>query len=108
MSQGRQTIDMKDTVTILTALATHNPFYLDTDNNLRNTINGVNADSNVNADTANSVKEKMLSSMNLKEQCHRWRMRDSLPKFLKKFANNLVPRVFVPLDQRVGLRETLG
>ena len=23
----------------------------------------------------------------LKEQCHRWRMRDSMPNFLKKFAN---------------------
>ena len=55
---------MKGTVTILRALATHKPFSLDTNNNLRNILNGVNADSNVNADTAKSFGEKILSSMN--------------------------------------------
>ena len=40
---------MKDTVTILRALATHNPFPLDTVNKLRNIMNRVNADRNVNA-----------------------------------------------------------
>ena len=64
MSKARQTRDMKDTVTILRALATHNPFSLDTDSNLKNIMNGVNADSNVNADTAKIVGEKILSSMN--------------------------------------------
>ena len=51
-------------MTILKALATHNPFPLDTGNNLRNIMNRVNADRNVNADTAKSVGEKILSSMN--------------------------------------------
>ena len=64
MSKARQTRDMKDTVTILSGLATHNPFSLDGDSNLRNIMNGVNADNNVNADTAKSVGEKILSSMN--------------------------------------------
>ena len=64
LSKARQIRDMKDTVTILRALAAHNPFSLDFNNNLRNIMNGVNADSSVNADTANSVGEKILSSMN--------------------------------------------
>ena len=64
LSKARQIRDMKDTVTILRALAAHNPFSLDSNNNLRNIMNGVNADSSVNADTANSVAEKILSSMN--------------------------------------------
>ena len=64
MSKARQTRDMKDTVTILSGLATHNPFSLDGDNNLRNIMNGVNADNNVNADTAKSVGGKFLLSMN--------------------------------------------
>ena len=64
LSKARQIRDMKDTVTILRALAAHNPFSLDSNNNLRNFMNGVNADSSVNADTANSVGEKILSSMN--------------------------------------------
>ena len=64
LSKARQIRDMKDTVTILRALAAHNPFSLDFNNNLRNIMNGVNADSSVNADTANSVAEKILSSMN--------------------------------------------
>ena len=55
---------MEDTVTILSGLATHNPFSLDGDNNLKNIMNGVNADNNVNPDTAKSVGEKILSSMN--------------------------------------------
>ena len=53
MSKARQIRDMKDTVTILRALVAHNPFSLDTDNKLRNIMNGVNADSNANADTSN-------------------------------------------------------
>ena len=55
---------MKDTVSILRALAAHNPFSLDTNNNLRNIMSAVTADSNINADTAKSVGEKILSSMN--------------------------------------------
>ena len=64
MSKARQIRDMKDTVTILRALVAHNPFSLDTDNNLGHIMNGVNADSNSNADTVMSVEEKILSSMN--------------------------------------------
>ena len=64
MSKARRIRDMKDTVTILRALAVHNPFSLDTNNNLRNIMNGVNADSNANADTTKSVGEKILSPMN--------------------------------------------
>jgi len=41
---------MKDTVTVLSDLATHNPLSLDGDSNLRNIVNGVNADNNVNAE----------------------------------------------------------
>lgn len=67
MSKAQQTRDMKDTVTILRALATHNPFSLDTDSNLINIMNGVNADSNDNADTAKIDGEKILSSMNIME-----------------------------------------
>jgi len=55
---------MKDTVTTLSGLATHNPFSLDGDNNLRNIMNGVDADNNVNADTAKIVGGKILLSMN--------------------------------------------
>ena len=55
---------MKGTGTILRALAAHSPFSLDTNNNLRNILNGVNADSNVNPDTAKSVGEKILLSIN--------------------------------------------
>ena len=55
---------MKGTGTILEALAGHSPFSLDTNNNLRNILNGVNADSNVNPDTTKSVGEKILLSMN--------------------------------------------
>ena len=55
---------MKDTVKILRAVTAHNPFSLDTNNNLRNIINGVSTDSNVNTDTAKSVGGKILSSMN--------------------------------------------
>ena len=64
MSKAAQIRDIKDTVTILRALAAHNPFSLDANNNLRNIMNGVNADSNENADTAKSVREKTLSSTN--------------------------------------------
>ena len=52
-------------MTILRVLAAHNPFSLDTNNNLRNILNCVNANSSVNADTAKSLGEKILSSMNV-------------------------------------------
>ena len=55
MPKARETRDMKQTVTILSALATRNLFSLDTDNNLGNNKNSVNADKNVNPDTAKSV-----------------------------------------------------
>ena len=42
---------MKDTVTIIRALAAHKPFSLYTNNNLRHIVNDVTADSNINADT---------------------------------------------------------
>jgi len=60
MTKARQTRDMKDTVTILSGLATHHTFSLDGE---RNIMNGVNADNN-DADTAKGVREKILSSMN--------------------------------------------
>ena len=66
MSKARQARDMKDTITVLRALAAVNPFAPDCDDNLKNIMNGVNADSNVNADLAKSVGEKILSSMNAK------------------------------------------
>ena len=47
MYKARQTRNIKDTVIILRALATHNPFSLDTGKNLRNIMNGVNIDSSV-------------------------------------------------------------
>ena len=56
MSKARQIRDMKDIVTILRAQAAHNPFALDTNNNLRNIMNGVNADSNANADTSQECR----------------------------------------------------
>ena len=55
---------MKGTGTILKAQASHSPFSLDTNNNLRNVLNGVNADSNVDPDTTKNVGEKILLSMN--------------------------------------------
>ena len=60
MTKARQTRDMKDTMTILSGLATHRTFSLDGE---RNIMNGVNADNN-DADTAKGVREKILSSMN--------------------------------------------
>ena len=61
MSKARQIRDMKDTVTILRALAAHNPFSLDTNNNLGNIMNGVKAESISHADTVKSVGEKKVS-----------------------------------------------
>jgi len=58
-----QARDMKDTMTTLSTLAAHNPFSPDSDR-LRNIMNGVNADSSVNADVAKCVGEKILSSTN--------------------------------------------
>ncbi|KAK3732868.1 hypothetical protein QZH41_002222 [Actinostola sp. cb2023] len=51
---------MKDILTVLTALAQINPFT--SDPNLKNTMNGVNADSSVNVD-AKVIGEKVLLSM---------------------------------------------
>jgi len=65
MSKVRQIRDMKDTVTILRALAANNPLSLDTNNNLRNIMNGVNASSNVNADRAKSVRETLSLTWNM-------------------------------------------
>ena len=64
MSKSRQTRNMKDTITVLRALAAVNPFTPDCDDSLKNIMNGVNADSNVNADLSKSVGEEILSSMN--------------------------------------------
>jgi len=63
MSKARQARDVKDTMTTLSTLAAHNPFSPDSDS-LRNVMNGVNADSRVNADAAKCIGEKILSSMN--------------------------------------------
>ena len=41
MYKARRIRNMKDTVIVLRALATHNPFSLDTGKNLRNIMNGV-------------------------------------------------------------------
>ena len=49
--RARQIRDMKDTATIHRALASQNPFSLDTNNDIRNIITAVTADSNINADT---------------------------------------------------------
>ena len=50
-------------MTTLSTLAAHNPSSPNSDS-LRNIMNGVNADSSVNADEAKCVREKILSSMN--------------------------------------------
>ena len=55
---------MKGPGTILNAQAAHSPFSLDTNNYLRNILNGVNADTNVSPDTTKSVGKKVLLSMN--------------------------------------------
>ena len=61
MSKARQTRDMKDTVTILSGLATHNPFSLDGDSNLRKIMNGVNADNAVTAVTMSTLTQPRAS-----------------------------------------------
>ena len=53
--------DKKDTVKILSALESHNPFSADP--HLRNIINGVHGDSSVNVDKAKKVGDKVLSSL---------------------------------------------
>ena len=55
---------MKGTGTILMAQVGQSPFFRDTNNNLRNILNGVNADSNVDPETTKSVGEKILLSLN--------------------------------------------
>ena len=60
MSKARQIRYMKDTVTILRAPAAPNPSSLDNNNNLRNIMSGVNADSNANADTTKSVGRRFF------------------------------------------------
>ena len=62
MSMARQIGDIKGTVTIPRAQVADNFFPLHTDDNVRNIRNCVNADSNINADTAYSVGKKTLSS----------------------------------------------
>ena len=47
MSKSRRARDIKDTITVLRALAAINPFAPDCDDSLKNIMNGVNADSNV-------------------------------------------------------------
>lgn len=64
MYKARQTRNIKDTVIILRALATHNPFSLDTGKNLRNIMNGVNIDSSVNADTSRSAGDSQITHSN--------------------------------------------
>ena len=64
MYKARQTRNIKDTVIILRALATDNPFSLDTGKHLRNIMNGVNIDSSVNADTSRSVREPQITHSN--------------------------------------------
>ncbi|KAK3732581.1 hypothetical protein QZH41_004976 [Actinostola sp. cb2023] len=61
MSNSRQQRDMEDTLTILKALTDRNPFVPNP--SLRNIMNGVNADSSVNVDTAKVIGEKILTSM---------------------------------------------
>ena len=46
------------------AQAGQSPFSRDTNNNLRNILNGVNADSNVDPETTKSVGGKILLSLN--------------------------------------------
>ena len=55
MSKSRQARDMKDTITVLRALAAVNPFTPDCDGSLKNIMNGVYADSNVNAHLSKCV-----------------------------------------------------
>lgn len=64
MYKARQTRNIKDTVIILRALATDNPFSLDTGKHLRNIMNGVNIDSSVNANTSRSVREPQITHSN--------------------------------------------
>ena len=53
--------DKKDTADVLATLAARNPF--NPDNNLRNIMNGVTADENVNVDRAKEVGERISLSM---------------------------------------------
>jgi len=57
---------MTDTLTVLDAVAAHDRFSQDADKTPKNVMNGIEANSNVNVDTARSVGEKILSSMKMK------------------------------------------
>ena len=61
ITNARKERDKKDTLKILSALESHNPFSADP--HLRNIINGVHGDSSVNVDKAKEVGDKVLSSL---------------------------------------------
>ena len=61
MTKSRQARDMKDTRTLLLALAERNPFTTHTD--LINIMTGVHAESSVNVEKAREVRQSILDSM---------------------------------------------
>lgn len=61
MSSTRKERDVKDTLTILSALQDRSPF--SPDPHLRNIMNGVHGDSAVNVDKARIIGEKVIASM---------------------------------------------
>ena len=61
MTKSRQAWDMKDTRTLLLALAERNPFTTDTD--LINIMTGVHAERSVNVEKAREVGQSILDSM---------------------------------------------
>ena len=61
MTKFRQARDMKDTRTLLVALAERNPFATQTD--LINIMTGVHAESSVNVEKAREVGQSILDSM---------------------------------------------
>ena len=61
MSKARQQRDMKDSITVLTALDQRNPFTSGPD--LKNIMNGLNASKSVNVDDAKVLGETILTSM---------------------------------------------
>ena len=65
MTKCRQARDMKDTRTLLPALAESNPFTTHTE--LINIITGVHAESSVNVEKARKVGQGILDSMSNQE-----------------------------------------
>ena len=61
MTTARKQCDMKDTLTVLTALTKRNPFL--SDPSLRNIMTGLNADIAVSVDAARAVGKKILTTM---------------------------------------------